>query len=491
MAPHSVPASDRSRTLALVVLCAGMLMNILDQTIVSVALPSIQADLGFSQSGLAWVVNAYLIPFGGLLLLAGRLGDLVGRTRVFLAGLVVFTAASLLCGLATSPGLLVGARFLQGVGGALTSAVILGMIVRLYPEPGGQGRAIGAFSFAAAAGGSIGLIVGGLLTQALSWHWIFFVNVPIGLLVLAAARRLLARDRGLGLAAGADVAGGALVTSGLMLGVYAIVGAADRGWLDATTLAVGGSSLALLAAFAVRQATAARPLLPLRLLRSRDVSGANAVQVLLVAGMFGFQFTSALYLQRVLGYEAAQVGLAILPAAVAIGALSLGASARLGARFGSRAVLLPGLALIVVGLALLARVPVDGRYAADVLPGVLLAGVGFGLGFPALTTLAMSGASADDSGLASGLFNTTQQVGGALGLAVLATLAAARTDSLAAAGGGTAAALTGGYRLAFGVAAGLAATALVLAAVVLRRPRPAPAGAIAPADLEPATADAA
>lgn len=336
------------------------------------------------------------------------------------------------------------------------------MIVTLFREPREQARAIGAFSFAAAAGGSIGNIAGGVLTQALSWHWVFVVNVPVGLAVGLAAVRLLPADRGLGLRSGADVAGAVLVTAGLMAGVYAIVGAADHGWVSRQTLGVGGGALALLGAFVARQATATSPLLPLRVLRSRNLAGANLVQVFLVAGMFGFLFLSALYMQQVLDYDASQVGLAILPAALIIGAVSLGLSARLIARFGARTVLLPGLGATVAGMAVLGRVPAAGDYAVDLLPAIVLLAAGFGLAMPALTTLAMSDASPGGSGLASGLFNTTQQVGGALGLAVLATLAAARTEVLRAAGDARAAALTGGFRLAFTVAAGFVGTALLM-----------------------------
>jgi EmrB/QacA subfamily drug resistance transporter len=474
----TAPAGDRShdrRTLALVVLCAGMLMIILDQTITNVALPSIRRDLGFSPSGLAWVVNAYLVTFGGLLLLAGRLGDLVGRTRVFAAGLSLFTAASLACGLSTSSGMLVAARFVQGAGGAVTSAVILGMIVSLFPEPGEQGRAIGVYSFVAAGGAAVGLLAGGVLTQALSWHWIFFVNVPIGLATLVASRVVLFPERGPGLRAGADVAGGVLVTAGLMLTVTAIVGAAEHGWASGRTLGLGAVSLLLLAGFVARQARAAHPLLPLRLFRSRAVTGANVVQMFMVAGMFGFLFVGTLYMQEVLRYDEIETGLAIVPVALGIGALSLGPSPRLVARFGARAVLLPGLALIVAGLALLARAPADAVYAVDLLPVTLLLGVGAGLVLPALMTLAMSGATPADSGLASGLVNTTQQVGGALGLAVLATLSSSRSDALAAEGEGRVDALLGGYHLAFGAAAASVVVAIALAVAVLR-----PVGAAAP-----------
>lgn len=464
---------DRARWRALAVLCAGMLMTILDQTIVNVALPSIGDDLGFRRSGLAWVVNAYMVAFGGLLLLAGRLGDLAGRRRVLVAGLVVFTGASLLCGLATTPEMLVAARFVQGAGGALASAVILGMIVTLFPEPREQARAIGAFSFSAAAGGSIGNIAGGLVTDAWGWHGVFLVNVPVGAVVVALTLRAVVPDRGLGLRAGSDVAGALLGTSGLMLGVYAIVGAAEHGWTGAPTLVAGTTAALLLAGFVARQATAATPLLPLRLFRSRNLAGANLVQALMVAGAFTFMFLTALYGQRVLGYDPGAVGLAILPAALVIGAVSLGLSARLDALVGPRVLVLAGLALMAVGLALLARLPVDGRYVTDLLPAVVVLATGFGLAMPALTGLAMADAAPADSGVASGLFTTTQQIGGAFGLAVLATLASSRTDDLLASGAGDAAALTAGYRLAFGLAAGVVVAALVVAALLLRRPAPA------------------
>ncbi|MDA0165250.1 MFS transporter [Solirubrobacter ginsenosidimutans] len=453
-----------SRWLALVVLCAGMLMVILDQTIVNVALPTIQEDLGFSASGLAWVVNAYLIAFGGLLLLAGRLGDLIGRRTIFLAGLTVFTLASLLCGLSGSPEMLIAARFVQGVGGALSSAVILGMIVTMFPSPGEQGKAIGVFAFVTSAGASIGLLLGGVLTQALSWHWIFFVNVPIGAATLLFALRLLEHERGVGLREGADVPGAVLVTSALMLGVYTIV--------DAHSFALGAISVVLLAGFVWRQATASRPLLRLGILRSRNVAGANVVQMLMIAGMLGVFFLAVLYLQRVLGYDAVRTGAAFLPISLSIGVLSLGFSARLNARFGPRNVLLPALASMTAGLLLLSRVPVDGQYVSDLLPAMILLGIGGGLAFPALMTLAMSSAAPEDSGLASGLVNTTQQVGGALGLAILATVAENRTGDAT-----SAAALVDGYGAAFTVAAGLVLAALVVGIVVLRPSRVATAGA--------------
>jgi EmrB/QacA subfamily drug resistance transporter len=482
--------ADRSRWIALYVLCVGMLMIVLDATIVNVALPSIQEDLGFSQSSLAWVVNAYLISFGGLLLLSGRLGDLLGRRSVFLVGLGVFTAASLLCGLSQSQEILIGARFVQGAGGALASAVILGMIVTMFPEPREQAKAIGVYSFVASAGASIGLLLGGFLTQGINWHWIFFVNIPIGLGTAVLARRLVEPDKGIGFRNGADVAGAALVTSALMLGVYTIVKAADHGWGSLHTLGFGALSLALLAGFVIREATAGTPLMPLRIFRFRNVTGANLVQILMVAGLFGMFFLGVLYLQRVLGYDAIETGVAFLPVSLTIGILSLGFSARLNMRFGARATLLPGLALIVAGLALFARAPVDGSYVVDVLPVMLLLGVGAGLSFPSLMTLAMSGATQSDSGLASGLVNTSLQVGGALGLAVLATLSTTRTDNLLADGEATKEALTGGYHLAFIIAASLVALAVVIATTVLQA-SPAVAEAEEGAGAEPVLSEAA
>ncbi len=461
--------TDRERWTALVVLCVGMLMIILDQTIVNVALPAIQDDLGFSQSNLAWVVNAYLIAFGGLLLLAGRLGDLISRRGVFLAGLGVFTAASLLCGVAQSQELLIAARFVQGVGGAMTSAVILGMIVTMFPEPREQAKAIGVFGFVASAGGSVGLLAGGVLTQGINWHWIFFINVPVGVATAVLALRLIEGDKGIGFGEGADVLGAALITSSLMLGVYTIVEpAADLGWGASQTLGLGAASLVLLVVFVVREATARKPLIPLKIFRSRNVTGANAIQALTVAGMFGMFFLGVLYLQRVLGYDALQTGLAFLPTTIVMGTLSVRYSERVIMRFGTRRTLLPGLALIAAGLALFARVPVDGDYVTDVLPSTILLGAGIGTSFPALMTLAMSGATPSDAGLASGLVNTTVQVGAAVGLAVLATLSATRSESLIENGEFTAAALTDGYQLAFLIGAALVVVAIVVAVTVLR-----------------------
>jgi EmrB/QacA subfamily drug resistance transporter len=486
---------QRSRWIALYVLCVGMLMIVLDVTVVNVALPSIQEDLHFSTSSLAWVVNAYLIAFGGLLLLAGRFGDLLGRRRIFLLGVGLFTAASLLCGLAWSQTLLVIARFVQGVGGAMTSAVILGMIVTMFPEPREQAKAIGVYAFVASAGGSVGLLAGGVLTQSINWHWIFFVNIPIGIATLVFARRLLDRDDGVGFGGGADTPGALLVTGALMLGVYTIVKpAADYGWGAGRTLGLGALSLLMLAAFVAREATARNPLIPLRIFRSRNVTGANLIQVLSVAGMFGMFFLGALYLRRVLGYDALEIGLAFLPVTIAMGSMSIRYSERLITRFGSTAILPPGLALIAMGLAWFARAPVHASYALDVLPSMLLLGTGAGICFPALMTVAMSGATQGDAGLASGLVNTTAQVGGALGLAVLATLSTSHTNRLLAQKQPTAVALTGGYHLAFWIATALVLAGIAVAMAVLR-PQLAPAGQLEGAgervDGEPSYSEAA
>ncbi|HEY0515959.1 MAG TPA: MFS transporter [Solirubrobacteraceae bacterium] len=460
---------DRRWT-ALYVLCGGMLMIVLDVTVVNVALPSIQEELHFSSAALAWVVNAYLIAFGGLLLLAGRLGDLIGRRRVFLAGITLFTLASLLCGLADSRVMLVGARFVQGVGGAMTSAVILGMIVTMFPQPREQAKAIGVYAFVASGGGSVGLLAGGVITQSIDWHWIFFINVPLGIATALLARRMLDDDEGIGLAAGADVPGALLITGSLMLGVYTIVGpAAEHGWGDGRTLALGVGSLLALGAFVAREARARNPLMPLRIFRSRPVVAANAIQVLSVAGMFGLFFLGALYLRRVLGYDALQIGLAFLPATLGMGMLSIRYTERLVMRFGARNALLAGLPLIALALALFARAPVHGSYLADVFPSMTLLGIGAGLAFPALMTVAMSGATPQDAGLASGVVNTTAQVGGALGLAVLATLSASRTHALTHAGEGALTALTGGYRLAFWIAFALVGCSAGVAALALPR----------------------
>ena len=485
--------SDRSRWAALYVLCAGMLMIVLDVTIVNVALPSIQEDLGFSQSDLAWVVNAYLISFGALLLLAGRIGDLIGQRRIFLIGLAVFSAASLLCALAQSQGMLIGARFVQGVGGALTAAVILGMIVTMFPEPREQAKAIGVYTFVAVAGGSIGLLLGGVLTETISWNWIFFVNVPIGVATALLALRFVEGRAGIGLSQGADVPGAALLTIGLMLGVYAILEGGEQGWGSVQIIALGGISIALVGAFIARQARIVNPLMPLRLFRSHNVTGANVVQALLMAGMFGMFFLGALYLQGILGYSALEVGLAFLPMALVMATMSFRFSARLNMRFGGRATLIPGIVSLGAAMLLFARTPLDASYVTEILPAMILFGLGAGLAIPSLMMLAMSGASQSDSGLASGLINTSQQLGGAVGLAVLATLATERTDGLLTEGEPIAFALNSGYHLAYVVGVGLLAVAMVVALTVLRsgpvgaqEPEPGPE----PIAAEPALSEA-
>ena len=466
--------TDKNRWAALYVLCLGMLMIVLDVTVVNVALPSIQDDLGFSPANLAWVVNAYLIAFGGLLLLAGRFGDLLGRKKIFMAGMAVFTVASLACGAAQSQEMLVAARFVQGVGGAMTSAVILGMIVTMFPEPREQAKAIGVYGFVASAGGSIGLLLGGVLTQSINWHWIFFVNIPIAIATAIGAQRLLDDDEGIGLAKGADTPGAVLITSSLMLGVYTIVKpGAELGFGAAQTLVLGAVSVALLVAFVVREATAGSPLIPLRMFRSRNVSGANAISALSVAGMFGMFFIGALFLEQVLGYSALEIGLAFLPCTLVMGVLSLRYTEALITRFGASRLLAPGMALIAVGLALFALAPVDASYVQHILPSAALLGLGAGIAMPALMTVAMSGATPEDAGLASGLVNTTTQMGAALGLAVLATVSSARTEGLTAAGESTRQALTGGFHVAFLVGAALVVAGILVALLVTREESPA------------------
>ena len=465
----AVAGTDRSRWAALYVLCAGMLMIVLDISIVNVALPSIQQDLGFSQGNLAWVVNGYLISFGGLLLLAGRLGDLIGQRRVFLTGLGIFTVASLLCALAQNQVWLIAARFIQGVGGALTSAVILGMIVTMFPEPKDLGKAIGVYGFVASAGGSIGLLAGGVLTS-INWHWIFLINLPAGVVTAYLAVRLVENHKGIGVKQGADIPGAVLLIAGLMTAVYAILQVEKWGWDSSGVLGLGAVAVALLVAFVVRQAKVANPLMPLRLFRSRTLTGANLIQALLIAGMFGMFFLAVLYAQQILGYTALEVGLAFLPTTVAMGAVSLRFSGPVSMKYGLRTTLLVSFALVAAGLLLFARTPVNGHYVTDLLAPSMLLGLGAGLGFPGLMTLAMSGVAPQDAGLASGLVNTAAQVGGAIGLAVLATAAAGRTNGELAAGVDPAFAVNSGYHLAYLIGAVLVAVAAVIVLGVVRKP---------------------
>jgi EmrB/QacA subfamily drug resistance transporter len=462
----------RARWIALAVVCAGSLMNVLDNTIVSVALPSIRHDLGFSPVSLAWVVNAYLLTFGGFLLLGGRLGDLFGHRRLFVGGTVLFTLSSLACGLATAQGYLIAARAVQGFGGAVASAVALSLVVSMFTEPAERAKAMGVFGFIAAGGGSIGVLLGGVLTEWLSWHWIFLVNVPIGAAVCAASLRVLPAGRAAGRGGRRlDVIGAVLVTAALMLAVFAIVNASQVGWLSGRTVGVLGLSAVLLGVFGVVETRVSSPLLPLRVFRVRNLAAANAIGVLWAAAMFAWFFLTTLYLQLVLHYSPLEVGLAFLPANLIMGAFSVGISARLVGRFGIKWPLSLGLLLAAAGLLLFARAPVGGQFAADVLPAIVLLGLGTGMAFNPVMLAAVGDAEPSESGLASGVLNTSLMMGGALGLAVLASVAASRSQHLLAAGHGQLSALTGGYHAAFLVGALFAAVAALLGARLLHPAR--------------------
>ena len=467
---------SRTRWYALIVLCLGTLMIVLDSTIVNVALPSIRSDLGFSETSLAWVVNAYLLTFGGFLLLGGRLGDLYGQRRLFLAGIGLFTAASLACGLSTSQELLITSRAVQGSGGAVASAVSLSLTMNLFTEPAERAKAMGIFGFVASGGGSIGVLLGGVLTDVLDWHWIFLVNIPIGAAVVLLSLRLLPGGRGQGSDAKLDVAGAVTVTAALMLAVYAIVNGNQEGWLGLQTLGLLAIAAALLGLFLLIESRVSSPLMPLGLIRKRNVAVANTVGVLGAAAMFAWFFLSALYLQLVLGYIPLNVGLAFLAGNIVMGVLSVSVSAKLVMRFGIKPPLATGLGLAALGLVLFARSPVDGNFVVDVLPSMILLGFGAGIAFNPVLLAAMSDVEPEESGLASGIVNTAFMMGGALGLAVLASLAASRTETLTAEGESHLEALTGGYHLAFLVGALFAISAAVIGAVLLRTSG-APAGA--------------
>jgi len=461
------------RWVALVVLCVGQLMIVLDATVVNVALPSIQRDLHADQASLAWVINGYLISFGGLLLLAGRLGDLLGRRRLFLIGVALFTLASTLCGLAPNEAALTVARFVQGIGAAVVSSMVLGILVTLFESREETARAMSIYAFVASAGGSIGLLVGGVLTDAVGWHWIFFINLPIGVAAFALGAVLIPKHVGAGLRGGVDVLGAVLITAAPALAVYDILEAGVNGWLSARTLGMGAVTAALVAAFIAVESSARHPLVPLRFFRARNVAGAVLVRSLFPVGMFGAFFLGALYLQRVLGYTPVGAGLAFMPMNLCVAMFSLFVTARVVGRFGAKATLIPGLVLMSVGLMLLSRAPVDALYVVDVMPAMLLMGRGAGLVFMPSVLLAMSGVEAADTGLASGVANVAIQMGAAVGVAVLASVSAADTNALLSRGVILDGALTSGYHLGFTIAAACVAMAAIAAALVLRGTRPA------------------
>ena len=460
-------SDTRTRWLALIVLCLGDLMIVLDTTIVNVALPSIRDDLDFTESSLAWVVNAYLLTFGGFLLLGGRLGDLWGHRRMFLAGIVLFTGASIVCGLSTSQGMLVGARAVQGIGGAVVSAVALSLIMNLFTEASERAKAMGVFGFVMAGGGSIGVLLGGVLTDLLSWHWIFLVNVPIGIVVYVLTLRLLPAS-GRGARGRVDVAGAVLVTSSLIIAVYAVVNGNGNGWLSAETLGLLAAAAVLMAGFFVLEARVREPLIPLAVLKLRNIWASNVVGIFWAASMFAWFFLSALYMQLVLGYSPLQVGLAFLPANVIMALFSVGLSAKLVMRFGIKPPLVAGLSIAAVGLLLFAMAPEGGSFADRILPSMILLGIGAGMAFNPVLLAAMSDVEPEQSGLASGVVNTAFMMGGALGLAVLASLAAWRTGDLRDSGSSEAAALTGGYHLAFMVGTVFAVVAALVGGLLLR-----------------------
>jgi EmrB/QacA subfamily drug resistance transporter len=462
--------SERRRWIALAVLCLGQLMMVLDATIVNVALPSIQRDLHFTQANLTWVIDGYLITFGGFLLLAGRFGDLVGRKKVFLSGLVLFVVSSIACGVADSQAMLIGARLIQGVGGAVASSVILAIIVTEFPERVEQAKAMGMYAFVSAGGGSIGLLAGGALTQSLSWHWIFFVNVPIGAVALLFGWLLIEENEGIGLAGGVDVFGSILITLATMLGAFAIVKSSEYGLSSARTLGAGGGSLALLGAFLALEARVANPIMPLRILRLRMLMGSSLIRGLLITGMFSAFFLGALYLERVLGYDAIDTGLAFMPLTVAIAIMSVGVSARAVERFGSIPTLVVGLLGIVTGLVLLAIQGVHASYFPGLFFAFLALGLGAGASFLPLLTIGMADAPPRDAGLASGIINVSVQLFGAIGLAALGTVATDHTKTLSASGHSLASALTGGYHLAYIVAAACVSLGVLAAFLVLRPP---------------------
>ena len=463
----------KSRWLALYVLCLGDLMIVLDSSIVNVALPSIQTDLGFSQAALAWVVNAYLLTFGGFLLLSGRFGDLLGNKRVFLGGVVSFTVASVACGLAPSAELLVVGRAVQGLGGAAVSAVALALIMGLFTDPAERAKAMGVFGFVMSGGGAVGVLLGGVLTGLFSWNWIFLVNVPVGVAVWIAARRVLPADGVVVEKSRLDVVGAVTVTAALMLSVYAIVGGNEAGWTSARTLGLLGGGLGLLIAFVAREARIPNPLVPLRLFALRNVVVSQVVGVFWAAAMFAWFFLAAIYLQKVLHYDALGVGLAFIPTSVVMAYCSLRVSDRLVMRFGIRPPLTVGLLLAAASLALFSQAPVGGSFVIDVLPSMLLLGAGAGIAFNPVLLAAMGDVEPHESGLASGVVNTSFMMGGALGLAVLVSISTARTQNLLTDGAGSVEALNGGLQAA-GAAGAVAALLAAVVGGLFLRPKPMP-----------------
>ena len=464
---------SRTRWLAFAVLSLGSFMIVLDTTIVNVALPSIRTDLGFTEASLAWVVNAYMLFFGGFLLLGGRLGDLYGRRKLFVAGIGIFTAASFAAGISSSQPILVAARAAQGLGGAVVSAAGLSLMMSLFTEPAERAKAMGVVGFISAGGGSVGVLLGGILTSVFGWHAVFMVNIPVGIAVYALSLRLLPATRPFASGTRLDVAGAVTVTASLMLAVYAIVNGNESGWTSGQTVGLLAAAVALLAAFFVIESRVSDPLVPLTLLRRRNLAIANVMGVLWAAAMFAWFFLSALYLQVVLRYDPLQVGLAFLPGNVIMAIFSVGISAKLVMRFGLKAPLGTGLALAGLGLALLVRAPIDGNYVVDVLPSMILLGLGAGIAFNPMIIVAMTDVEPERSGLASGLVNTSFMMGGALGLAVLASIAAARTGDSLASGAAQIAALTDGYHAAFAIGAAFAIIAAVLGFKLLRSQSPA------------------
>jgi EmrB/QacA subfamily drug resistance transporter len=467
---YETPVSDRRRWLTLVVVCFGQLMIMVDATIVNVALPAIQRDLHFTPATLTWVVNAYLITYGSFLLLAGRAGDLIGRKKVFLAGVVVFTIASVLSGLTTDEVMLVAARALQGLGAALSAGVIIALIVTDFPKPHERAQAMSIFTLVIAGGGSFGLLAGGLLTQMINWHWIFFINLPIGLATLVLGWWLIRENNTQGVGREVDIAGSVLVSAAMMVGVYAIVTASDQGWASAHTLGFGAAAVILLIAFFALESRIKNPIMPLRILRLRSLTGASAARALLATGGFTAYFLGALYLQHVKGYDAIGTGLAFLPQTVALGILSLGITARLMRSFGPRAVAIPGLLIFGAGMVVLSTVDAHTSYFPGIFGGYLLFGMGAGMSFMPLITIAMAEVPAAEAGLASGIANVTMQVTAAMGLAALSTIATDHAKALAAQGQPLATALAGGYQLGFVLAAACIAVALLVVLIVLRAP---------------------